>query len=56
LEEIGNQNWEYAHQFFQCVAVASRPLSVKELPEFLALDFDLKPTPTSGKTSMVKFA
>jgi hypothetical protein len=46
LEEIGNQNWEYAHRLFQCVAVASRPLNVKELAEFLALDFDSGPTPT----------
>jgi len=46
LEEIGNQNWEYAHRLFQCVAAASRPLDVKELAEFLALDFDSKPTPT----------
>ena len=46
LGEIGNQNWEYAHRLFQCVAVASRPLNVKELAEFLALDFDSKPTPT----------
>ena len=45
-EEIGNQNWEYAHRLFQCVAAASRPLNVKELAEFLALDFDSEPTPT----------
>ena len=46
LEEIGNQNWEYARRLFQCVAAASRPLNVKELAEFLALDFDSGPTPT----------
>jgi ankyrin repeat protein len=43
LEELGNQNWEYAHRLFQCVAVASRPLRVGELADFLALDFDTDP-------------
>lgn len=46
LEEIGKQNWEYAHRLFQCVAVASRPLRVKELAEFLVFDFDTDSTPT----------
>jgi hypothetical protein len=46
LEEIGNQNWEYAHRLFQCVAAASRPLRVEELAEFLAFDFEAEPTPT----------
>ena len=46
LEEIGKQNWEYAHRLFQCVAAASRPLRVKELAEFLAFDFDRDSTPT----------
>ena len=40
LEDIGDQNWEFAHRLFQCVAVASRPLRVKELAEFLAFDFE----------------
>jgi hypothetical protein len=39
LREINNADWEFAHRLFQCVAVASRPLSVKELAEFLAFDF-----------------
>jgi ankyrin repeat protein len=39
LEEIDEQNWEYAHRLFQCVAAASRPLHSKELAEFLAFDF-----------------
>ena len=34
LEEIDEQNWEYAHRLFQCVAAASRPLRVDELAEF----------------------
>ena len=46
LEEIDEQNWEYAHRLFQCVAAASRPLRVKELAEFLAMDFEFGSTPT----------
>ena len=46
MEEIGKQNWEYAHRLFQCVAAASRPLRVEELAEFLAFDFDADSTPT----------
>ena len=46
LEEIDEQNWEYAHRLFQCVAAASRPLRVKELAEFLAFDFEAGSTPT----------
>ena len=45
LEDIGDQNWECAHRLFQCVAVASRPLHVKELAEFLAFDFEEESTP-----------
>ena len=45
LEDVGDQNWEYAHRLFQCVAAASRPLSVKELAEFLAFDFEAESTP-----------
>ena len=46
LEEIDEQNWEYAHRLFQCVAAASRPLRVDELAEFLAFDFEAGSTPT----------
>ena len=45
LEDIGDQNWEYAHRLFQCVAAASRPLRVEELTEFLAFDFEAESTP-----------
>ena len=45
LEEIDEQNWEYAHRLFQCVAAASRPLRVSELAEFLAFDFEAGSTP-----------
>ena len=40
LLDIDEQNWEYAHRLFQCIAVAARPLRVEELAEFLAFDFD----------------
>ena len=46
MEEIDEQNWEYAHRLFQCVAAASRPLRVDELAEFLAFDFEVGSTPT----------
>ena len=46
LEEIDEQNWEYAHRLFQCVTAASRPLRVDELAEFLAFDFE----PEDGST------
>ena len=46
LEEIDETNWKYAHIFFQCVAVASRPLLVDELVQFLSFDFDTESTPT----------
>jgi len=46
LEEVGKQNWEYAHRLLQCVVAASRPLRVEELAEFLAFDFDANSTPT----------
>jgi ankyrin repeat protein len=45
LEEIGKQNWEFAHRLFQCVAAASRPLRVEELAEFLAFDFKTETIP-----------
>jgi hypothetical protein len=46
LEDIDAQNREYAHLLFRCVAVASRPLRVEELAEFLAFDFKAGPIPT----------
>jgi hypothetical protein len=39
LREIKDADWELAHRLFQCVAVASRPLRVDELAEFLAFEF-----------------
>jgi len=46
LRDIDDQNWEYAHRLFQCVAAASRPLRVEELSEFLAFNFSPESTPT----------
>ncbi|KAI0292985.1 hypothetical protein B0F90DRAFT_193652 [Multifurca ochricompacta] len=40
LQDIDDENWAYAHRLLQCVTVASRPLRVEELAEFLAFDFD----------------
>jgi ankyrin repeat protein len=45
LQDIHKANWKLARRLFQCVAVASRPLLVEELAEFLAFDFDVEPTP-----------
>jgi ankyrin repeat protein len=40
LREIKKADSEFAHRLFQCVIVASRPLRVEELAEFLAFDFE----------------
>jgi hypothetical protein len=45
LGEIDEANWELAQRMFQCVAVASRPLRVKELADFLAFDINGGPIP-----------
>ena len=45
LRNINNAHWEFAHRLFQFVAVASRPLRVKELAELLAFDFKSGPIP-----------
>jgi ankyrin repeat protein len=45
LREINKADSELAHRLFQCVAVASRPLRVEELAEFLAFDFTVGPVP-----------
>ncbi|KAH9039125.1 hypothetical protein EDB85DRAFT_2141372 [Lactarius pseudohatsudake] len=46
LLDIDEQNWAYAYRLFQCITVASRPLRVEELAEFLAFDFDEGDNPT----------
>ena len=40
LKEINKANREHARRLLQCLTVALRPLSVKELAEVLAIDFD----------------
>ena len=40
LLDIDEEKWAFAHRLFQCVTVASRPLRVEELAEFLAFDFE----------------
>jgi len=40
LQEIKSTNWELARRLFLCVTVASRPLRVEELAEFLAFDLE----------------
>jgi hypothetical protein len=45
LREINKAKWEFAHRLLQCVAVASRPLDVEELAEFLAFEFKGGPIP-----------
>ncbi|KAH9165606.1 hypothetical protein EDB89DRAFT_2008573 [Lactarius sanguifluus] len=46
LQDIDEEKRGYAHRLLQCIAVASRPLRVDELAEFLAVDFDAGGTPT----------
>ena len=45
LREINKAEWEIAHRLFQLVAVARRPLLVKELADLLAFDFEVGPIP-----------
>jgi ankyrin repeat protein len=45
LGGINEPDRELAHCMLQCVAVAFRPLHVKELAQFLAFDFTARPSP-----------
>jgi len=45
LKDIDKANWEIAHRLLQFVAVASRPLHVEELAQFLGFDFTAGPIP-----------
>jgi hypothetical protein len=45
LREIKESHKEFAQMIFQCVAVASRPLQVKELAEVFAFDFEAGAVP-----------
>ena len=40
LREIKKPNRDHAHRLLQCLVVAHRPLSIQELAEVLAVDFD----------------
>lgn len=46
LLDIDEENRGYAHCLLQCIAVASRPLRIEELAEFLAINFDAGSIPT----------
>jgi hypothetical protein len=46
LKDIDKQNREYAHRLFQCITIASCPLPVEELAEFLALNSKAGLVPT----------
>ena len=45
LKDIDEANWDLAHRLLQLVAVASRPLHVKELAQILGFDFAAGPIP-----------
>lgn len=45
MKDIDKANWEVAHRLLQFVAVASRPLRVEELGQFLGFDFAAGPIP-----------
>ncbi|KAI0292485.1 hypothetical protein B0F90DRAFT_1671154 [Multifurca ochricompacta] len=45
LLDIDEKKWEAAHLLFRCIAVATRPLRVSELADFLALDYKLNELP-----------
>ena len=45
LEGIPQEKRQYAHRLFQCLVTAIRPLSIEELAEIFAIDFDPKSEP-----------
>ena len=45
LRDLGKANWEFAYRLLQFVAVATRPLLVEELVQFLGFDFTTGPVP-----------
>ena len=49
LKDTGDRNREHARRLLQCVAVASRPLRVEELCEYLAFDSETVSTPKYSK-------
>ena len=45
LEGVPQEKRQYAHRLFQCLVAAIRPLSVEELAEMFAIDFDPEAEP-----------
>ncbi len=45
MKDIDKVNWEVAHRLLQLVTVATRPLRVDELAQFLGFDFAAGPIP-----------
>jgi len=45
LDGVPKEKRQYAHRLFQCLVAAIRPLSVEELAEIFAIDFDPKSEP-----------
>ena len=54
LKDIDEASWEIAHRLLQVVAVASRPLRVEELAQFLGFDFGTGPIPKFRATWLLE--
>ena len=54
LNDIDKANWEVAHRLLQFVTVASRPLHVEELGQFLGFDFAAGPIPKFHATWLLE--
>jgi ankyrin repeat protein len=54
LRGIQEADWAFAHRVFQFVAVASRPLCVKELAGLFAFDFNAGSTPKFDEDSRLE--
>src|SRR5258708_7934548 len=54
LRGIQEADWAFAHRVFQFVAVASRPLHIKELGELFAFDFNAGSTPKFDEDSRLE--
>jgi hypothetical protein len=46
LQGIPKEKWYHAQQLFQCLVAAGRPLSVEELAEAFAIEFDADAAPS----------
>ncbi|EMD33581.1 hypothetical protein CERSUDRAFT_125879 [Gelatoporia subvermispora B] len=45
LLDLDTESWDYTHRLFQCLAVCREPLSIEDLAEVLAVDFDSSEIP-----------